>query len=192
MTVESLDLLIYTNGRKTTMEKPEMHPTVDKTPKSNDEFPLDLKEMAKKMAGVRPVVSNPHKGMGRKYFIQADSKSSRTIVELFTERLIPSRPSNLNTGYDLNDVEHFRGVMITSYEKSADKDGYHRNCGKIIPYDEFINRYVTDEHTRIILDRIMETMDECNPVDDNFLEGANSFWENREVGLKYLYKNRLH
>jgi len=175
------------------MAKPGMHQIAKGDPKNRNELPISLKELVDTMAGIKPVHSIPHnRGIGKKCFIQAESKSKHFVIEFFSELVVSDKPSDPSMGYAANDVSQYRGVMMTSYEPQADHDGYHHNYGEIIPYDEFVERYVHSSELRVRLDRIMEMMEDSVQVNDNFLESANNFWENRDPGTKSISFNVLH
>lgn len=158
----------------------------------NSELPININDLITTMASVKPVMSFPHRrGIGKKCYIQVESKTDNFVIEFFTEALVPETPANRLTGYDSDDVKQYRGVMMTIYEE-ADADGYHPNYGEIISYDDFVTQYVTTSEMRIRLDRIMESMDDYVDVNDEFLETANNFWENRDIGTGSLFTGVLH
>lgn len=173
------------------MGKSGMHQPIVNNPVA--ELPIDLAELVTTMSGVSPVLSMPHsRGIGKKCFIQAESKSNGFVIEFFTEMVVPDTPSDPSVGYRSDDIRQFRGVLLTHYNQDEVRDGYYLNQGEIVPYDEFVERYVNTSEMRVRLDRIMERMEEGIQVSDGFLDSANSVWENRDPGSKSLDFSVLH
>ena len=154
-----------------------------------DDRKIDFDTIVAKMNGVNPKNAYPMIGWGRKSFIRATctKQERRTEIEFFTEITFPPIPDR-DIGYTEDDAIIFQGVSITDVEMKPDEDGYHPNHGEILPYDEFVDQYITVDATRLCLGRIMEDMVDSMAITDQLIETVNNAWENRNPGQKTLYK----
>ena len=130
---------------------------------------LDLKTIAEKISGAKPLSSAPNRGVGKKSYVPIQSTQQEIIIEFFCESVVTSRPSNLEIGYDYKDVTSFAGVSI--FDINVDANTKKRSFqGEVIAFEDFLQDHVEDDRVKWMLERSMDVMREETKPDDSFLE----------------------
>ena len=164
--------------------KPGMHQPV------NDKD-VDFDAVIAKMASIKPRASFPTVGWGKRYFIDATVKKKKTgnriAVEVFAELTFGKTPTDESLGYTKDEVTMSYGVSVINYAHEPDEEGHLRAEGEIMEYQDFLNRYIVNEETRVTLERIMKTMTDLMTVSDSMLDRVNNAWGNRDPGERELF-----
>lgn len=152
---------------------------------------LDLKSVAEKISGAKPLSSAPNRGIGKKSYVPVQATKEEILIEFFCESVVNSRPSNLEIGYDYKDVTSFSGVSIFDINVDAETKA---RCfqGEVIPFTDFIRDYVEDDRVRWTLEKCMDVMREETKPDDSFLEKVNSLWGERDVGSRHIHNMKYN
>jgi len=152
---------------------------------------VDFEAIFAKMAAVKPRTAFPHIGWGKKCYIEATVKKKKTgnkiAVELFAEITFGKTPTDKSLGYTKDEASLFRGVSVIAYDHDGGMGEHIRAEGEIIDYDEFQGRYIFSDETRVVMDRIMITMEDLMIISDTMLDRVNSAWGNRDLGEKELF-----
>lgn len=163
--------------------KPGMHQIVE-------ENNVDFVAIIAKMAATKPRVGFPNMGWGKKCSIEATLKKkrtgNRTVVEIFSEVTFGQKPNDLELGYTKDEACVFQGVCVTNYAGN-EADKHEPSLGEIMQYRKFLDRYITDDATRVTLDRIMDDMKDMLRISDSMLDRVNNAWGNRDLGEKELF-----
>lgn len=135
---------------------------------------LNFSEIAKVLSQSQATMSSPNRGIGKKCYVQITSEKEDTpVVEFFSEASVFSRPQNPETGYRASEVDLFHGVTIHFPIGHGDPK---QTCGTVIPFEQFLNEYISDGTTRIIMERVMDSMIQNSEVSDGFLDQVNEVW----------------
>jgi hypothetical protein len=157
-------------------------------------IPLDFNIIVSKMGHVQPKFTLPTYGWGKKCYIQAqathEAQKAKIVIEFFSEAIFNPVPKDPKIGYTDADAVIFKRVSILNVDPEPISDGseYHQSTGEIIPYEDFVEEYITDVQARIQLDRAMDNMEQHTIVNEKMLENINLAWENRSPGDNELYE----
>ncbi len=156
--------------------------------------PLDFNILVSKMGQIQPKFTLPTYGWGKKCYIQAqathETENAKVVIEFFSEAIFNPVPKDPKIGYTDADATIFKRVSILNIDTEPVAKGseYHQSAGEIIPYEDFVEEYITDAQARIQLDRAMENMEQHTIVNEKMLENINLAWENRSPGDNELYE----
>jgi hypothetical protein len=152
---------------------------------------VDFDAVFGKMAGVKPRNAVPSMGYGRKCFIEAVVRKKKTgyriAIEVFVEVTFGKTPSDRSIGYTKDEASITRGVSIITFVPEPDAEGRYESEGEVMDYEDFVKRYLYNENTRVVLERIMTTMEASMAISDKMLDHVNSAWCNRDIGEKELF-----
>lgn len=169
--------------------KPGMHQIVNTEKAEN---PIDFNAIVQAMGKVKPQATLPTSGWGKKVVSRVEAKIHERIVvlEFFAEIFFDPEPEDPKAGFTRQDVHHFRGVNVLDVEPEPmdDGSGYHQSSGVMLSYDDFLEQYITDKGAKVLLDRLMDSMDEHVVVGDGIIEQVNGAWDNRSDRDYGLYK----
>ena len=146
---------------------------------------LDFSEIAKVLSQSQTTMSSPNRGVGKKCYIQIASKDDDApVVEFFSEAAVCSEPENPEAGYSASDVDLFDGVII---HFPMCQDDPQKTCGTVIPFEQFLDEYIPDGSTRVIMERVMDGIKKNSEVNEGFLDQVNEVWGGRKHGTAGLF-----
>ena len=131
--------------------------------------------------------------MGRRLSIPIVlSQETGEMVEIYSELIIPPTPKDPQLGYEDEDMTVEQGVVLTWYaepveEKSGEDDETKPTyLGETMSLEDFMDRYIKNSGTRIMLERTMEELGSHTMSDDKLLDNLNMSWFGRELGSDKL------
>ena len=88
---------------------------------------------------------------------------------------------------DLN-IGHF--VAIYTIEPGGKE--HKRTYGVVLPFETFLDKYVTDVRSRVIYQGTMAKLEEHATVKQGFLDRLNNIWQERDIHRQELFDKRFH
>lgn len=160
-----------------------------------NDYDVDFDAVIAKMSQVKPRASYPMVGWGKKSFIEGTIKKKsgiRIVFEVFAETTFDTAPSDLDLGYTKDEARIFKGVTITKKEGKEDANGHSPSMGEMLEYTDFLNRFISDETTRVTLGLMLNNMEEMMTVNDKMLDHVNKAWTSRATNAHELFYVPYH
>ena len=160
-----------------------------------NDYDVDFDAVIAKMSQVQPRASYPLVGWGKKSFIEASIKKkagNRIVFEVFAETTFNTAPADPDLGYTKDEAQMFKGVTITNNEEQTNASGHLSSMGEMLEYMDFVNRFISNEMTRVTLGLIFDNMEEQMKCSDEMLERVNKAWTSRATNAQELFYVPYH
>jgi len=149
---------------------------------------FDFNQLGKVLVNAKIYDGLPYRGMGKKCSVNLKVKTQPIGLEFFVENIIPPQPSHIDLGYRPTDITTFKGVIVCEVHREPDDDHTKEFTGEAIPFEEFIDLYITDKSAVFVMEHLMNKMSEQASLDDEFLSKMDSLWKDRKINTKLIYK----
>lgn len=149
----------------------------------------DFRGLGKVLIEAKPQVGAPIRGVGKRCYVTVTMKDRSLGIEFYVENVIEEKPGDPAFGFTPEDLTLFRGVAIYDID---DEHGERRTYGDIIPFDDFVKKYIKDEKNRLLIVGCMSRLEEEAMVKEAFFDRINNIWKERDIHFQELYSKRLH
>ena len=155
----------------------------------NQKIGRDFRGLGKILLDAKPQIGAPVRGVGKRSHVTVTMKKPPMGIEFYAENVIEEKPGDPAFGFTPEDLTLFRGVAIYDIDN---EHGDRRTYGDVIPFDDFMDNYITDERERILIVSCMNRLEEEAEVKESFFERINTIWKERDIHFQELYSKRLH
>lgn len=148
---------------------------------------IDFDQVIKSFQGTKPVQLPPNSGLGSRVTLMTDAGDG-TKMEIWVNVELPSRPANIELGFQENDVLISKGVSF--YDAPENEVGVYGVC---INYDEFLRNHLNNNKVIPSFNCIMSMLESyAEQSIPKMAEVGKEAWAERAIGTFELYSTMSH
>lgn len=146
-----------------------------------------LNSFAKLLEDAKPLNGYPFYGLGKRKYIQVKLKKHSIAFEFFAESFIEPTPGNRGVGFEETDVTQQHGVIKYNITNDTDDINERQFSGNFIEFDDFLDKYISDNTARYSLECYMASLIEESQLGETFFENMNKLWNDRDINTPMIY-----